>query len=163
MGPLKSCRSWLQSPLSLLALPLAAHTSPLTVTTTSGTVQGYSPHDSVNAFLGIPYAQPPVGPMRFKPPQPFENKSNTIIDGSVFGKSCFQFVYKTPIVDRGGPLTGESEDCLTLNIWVPQGGNTTGLLPTLVWIHGGGFVSGSSSISSKMIANKNTEPLPRNC
>ncbi|KAK2762608.1 hypothetical protein FQN54_000781 [Arachnomyces sp. PD_36] len=135
---------------SLLSLPLihasSAGTSlPLEVETSSGTVEGFNPHKSLRAFLGIPYARPPVGDLRFKPPQALPpSNSSSLIDATKFGNSCVQFRYKVLAADKLGPSTGESEDCLTLNVWGPAKKNEE-LLPVLVWVYGGGFGEGGSS------------------
>ncbi|KAF8608648.1 alpha/beta-hydrolase [Ceratobasidium sp. AG-I] len=84
-------------------------------------------------FLGIPYAEPPVGPLRFKPPVSWSRTNTTVVNATRMGYSCLQSV-DTYIKDN------TSEDCLTLNIWKPA--NLTKKLPVMVWITGGGFFSG---------------------
>ena len=125
------------------------------VTDNSGrSYRGFKPKLSVQAFLGIPYAQPPVGPLRWKPPQPLPPPpySDITQDASKLGKSCHQFRFTSFLRDPSlgvdpNAQTEESEDCLTLNVWVPElkraPQNKT--LPVLLWIHGGGFFEGSSS------------------
>lgn len=90
----------------------------------------------VRAYLGIPYAAPPVGELRWQPPQPPARWSGTR-DGSAFGDRCAQ-----PL----SPLSPESanEDCLFLNVHVPDGIGRE-KLPVMVWIHGGAFLSGSAA------------------
>ncbi|CAE6419611.1 unnamed protein product [Rhizoctonia solani] len=83
-------------------------------------------------FLGIPFAQPPVGPLRFKPPVPWAPVNSTTINATLDGASCEQNV---PFTDNR-----ISEDCLTLNVWKPT--NVKGKLPVMVWIYGGGFYQG---------------------
>jgi para-nitrobenzyl esterase len=108
--------------------------------TTGGTVQGRT-KDGVLLFAGIPYAAPPVGGGRFAPPAPPEPWSGTR-DAARFGPVAWQ-----PGKLLGG-LMGLSEqhmeeDCLLLNVQTPaldDGGR-----PVMVWIHGGGFTSGSGS------------------
>ncbi|KAJ3080037.1 hypothetical protein HDU99_009466 [Rhizoclosmatium hyalinum] len=95
-----------------------------TVTLDYATIQG-STQDTVASFLGIPYAAPPVGPLRFKPPQP-PLKASTLIQATSFGSSCI------PI---SGPATGFSEDCLTINVWAPLESSSSPL-PVVVWIYG---------------------------
>ncbi|KAG8679150.1 hypothetical protein FRC09_019218, partial [Ceratobasidium sp. 395] len=86
-------------------------------------------------FLGVPFAQPPTGPLRFKPPVPWSPSNKTqLVNATAYGASCEQGI------DQGLPL--ESEDCLTLNIWRPR--NITGKVPVLVWLYGGGFYFGTA-------------------
>ena len=93
--------------------------------------------DGTDVFLGIPYAQPPVGHLRFVAPQPITAKNNTVRDAVQFGNACPQ-----PSGSLGAPV---GEDCLFLNVWRPEGTNERDDLPTLVWIHGGAFVTGAAS------------------
>ena len=106
-----------------------------TVRTTTGSLAGSSV-DGVRAFEGVPYAQPPVGPLRWRPPQPVAAWSGTR-DATKFGADCMQ----KPQADSRAP--GVSEDCLTLNVWSPVGSER---LPVMVWVYGGGFVEGSASL-----------------
>ena len=128
------------------------------VTDKSGrSYRGYKPVPSVRAFLGIPYAQPPVGPLRWKPPQPLPPPPyhGTTQDASKFGNSCHQFHlgYYLPLDENFVKFmfgqTEESEDCLSLNVWVPEKKDRKKLLPVLLWIHGGGLFSGSSNQPGK--------------
>lgn len=111
------------------------------VKTHSGTVEGKD-DGKVHAFLGIPYAAPPVGDRRWKAPQPVEKWSG-VRKATEFGSHCMQgnvfgdMVFHDP---------GASEDCLTLNVWVPVR-HMAGKLPVMVWIYGGGFVAGTTSES----------------
>ncbi|CAG2182329.1 unnamed protein product, partial [Oppiella nova] len=117
--------------------------------TTSGVVNGHTIHvlnASIHEFLGIPYAQPPVGALRFAKPVPIEKPSKDIIDATKPGNSCMQ---KPP--DYAQELWGNvtlSEDCLVLNIWTPNVENSTRsealpLKPVMFYIHGGGLLWGS--------------------
>src|ERR1700722_15379602 len=124
--------------LRAAASPLLAAAAPQ-VKTTSGMVEGKA-GGAVHAFLGIPYAAPPVGDLRWKAPVPATKWTGGhkaaefgahCIQGKVFGDMNFR--------DAGG-----SEDCLFLNVWVPAKASGA-KLPVMVWIHGGGFVAGSSS------------------
>ncbi len=93
----------------------------------------------VRAFLGIPYAAPPVGPLRWAPPAPAAAWDG-VRKADAFGNRCIQ---TTPFPDMVWQSAGESEDCLTLSVWTPAQGAAENL-PVMVWIHGGGFFSGSS-------------------
>ncbi|KAI3327192.1 alpha/beta-hydrolase [Xylariaceae sp. AK1471] len=86
-------------------------------------------------FLGIPYAQPPTGPLRFKWPQPLNDSFQTPLDASTYGYSCYQY----------GSNLNLSEDCLTLNVVRPHNVSKSDKLPVLVWIYGGGLFAGSSA------------------
>jgi para-nitrobenzyl esterase len=104
------------------------------VETQSGKVQGVR-EGPLQVFRGIPFAKPPVGPLRFRAPEPPEAWSG-VRDASRFGSSPMQ-------IDISGSLA-LSEDCLYLNVWTP--GTDNGRRPVLVWIYGGGFTSGSANI-----------------
>ncbi|KAL9088877.1 MAG: hypothetical protein Q9159_002840 [Coniocarpon cinnabarinum] len=85
-------------------------------------------------FLGIPYAQPPIGELRFRAPQSINTSYGDTYDASNYGYSCYQY----------GSNFNLSEDCLTLNVVRPQGFENQSL-PVLLWIYGGGLTSGSSA------------------
>jgi para-nitrobenzyl esterase len=105
----------------------------------AGAVRGVS-RDGIRAFKGIPYALPPVGSARWRPPSPVP-RWDGILDTLDFGPACMQPPYRPgSIYETAFPLMGE--DCLTLNIWAPEGVRDA---PVLVWIHGGSLVRGSSS------------------
>jgi para-nitrobenzyl esterase len=97
-------------------------------------------HDGLQTFLGIPYAEPPVGRLRFRPPQDVQAWSG-VRDAGAFGPASRQ-----PPPTAGFTLAGDpahqSEDCLTLNVWSPS---SRAPMPVLVWIHGGGFTTGTGS------------------
>ncbi|XP_054720718.1 acetylcholinesterase-1-like [Uloborus diversus] len=118
------------------------------VQTTSGPVDGILGSYQgilVDMFLGIPYAAPPVGDLRFKrtvPVQPWIAPLKANIDPP----ACVQyFPYKYPWIDQ---MPGQSEDCLYLNIWAPRSANSTSEKSVMFWIHGGGFTSGSNRIKT---------------
>ncbi|XP_013381853.1 fatty acyl-CoA hydrolase precursor, medium chain-like [Lingula anatina] len=104
------------------------------------TVQGRR----VDVFLGIPFAKPPVGNLRFRLPEPAENWEG-VKNATAFGPACMQ-VASNP---NGfpGPET-VSEDCLTLNVFVPGSTNTSNNRAVMVWIYGGGYNIGGTSVYS---------------
>lgn len=136
-----SRRSFLaNASLAALALPtraLLALASPTTVRTPSGLLRGESAN-GVRVFRGVPFAQPPLGPLRFRPPVPLKPWSGER-DATRFAASPMQ--WNESSAPGEGPVT-HSEDCLYLNIWAPEG---KGPFPVFVWIHGGGFISGHAS------------------
>lgn len=94
---------------------------------------------AVAAFKGIPYAAPPVGPNRWRPPQPAARWSG-VRDATRYGADCMQL----PFPGDAAPLgVTPAEDCLYVNVWKPARGGRR--LPVMVWIYGGGFVNGGSS------------------
>src|SRR6185503_9727961 len=118
-----------------------------TVTTDAGTVSGAPPSGGVTAYLGIPYAAPPVGDLRWRPPQPVV-RWDGVRKADHFGTSCMQNQAgsRLPWTEEfmtQGPI---GEDCLFLNVWTAAK-NGTAKLPVMFWIYGGGFNEGSSSVA----------------
>ncbi|XP_030060919.1 fatty acyl-CoA hydrolase precursor, medium chain [Microcaecilia unicolor] len=103
----------------------------------------------VEAYLEIPFAKPPVGPLRFSPPQPAE-PWNGIKDATTFPPMCLQILDSLEIfakaIKANFPPFLVSEDCLLLNVYTPAQRNKKSKLPVMMWIHGGGLVSGGASI-----------------
>jgi para-nitrobenzyl esterase len=109
------------------------------VETSSGRLEGEA-HGDLLVFRGIPFARPPVGPLRFQPPEPPEPWPR-IRDATIFGPGAPQGA--NPFEMLLTVLVPEtSEDCLYLNVFTPD---TTGKRPVLVWVHGGGNVVGAGS------------------
>ncbi|CAO2651951.1 Nn.00g002340.m01.CDS01 [Neocucurbitaria sp. VM-36] len=150
--------------LSLLPLALAAP-APLEKRA-NPTVLAPSPQATVvgsdilgvESFKGIPYAQPPVGQLRLKPPQPLTSTLGKV-DGTGIPKACPQFFFSvdestfptsvlgtllnTPLLQAA---TNAGEDCLTVNVQRPAGTKADAKLPVLFWIFGGGFELGSTAM-----------------
>src|SRR5688500_5768938 len=106
------------------------------VRTALGLIQGTS-ENGLTVYRGIPYAAPPVGDLRWRPPAPASWKDT--LDASRFKPACMQI---------GGVLPGSpppSEDCLGLNIWTPATGADE-KRAVMVFLHGGGFTNGSSDL-----------------
>ncbi len=116
--------------------PVEASPEPGIVATDSGLVRGKLEGTSW-VYRGIPYAAPPTGPSRWKPPE-LAACWDTVRDASTFGAQCPQIDEKTkaPIGD---------EDCLSLNVWAPDMTAGSAPLPVMFFIHGGGNIQGSSS------------------
>lgn len=108
--------------------------------TTSGDLQGKNDGE-VWSFKGIPYAAPPIGAFRWRPPQPLAPWKG-IKEANKFGTDCAQMGFP-----RGTDSISKtsSEDCLYLNVWMPTGTQKTSKLPVMVWIHGGAFMFGSGA------------------
>lgn len=107
---------------------------PIRVETSLGAVEGYAV-DGVSVFRGIPYAEPPVGARRFRPPAPRAPWTG-VLSADRFGPLCPQ---------PGSSEAVGDEDCLYLNVWTPDVG---GRRPVMVWIHGGYFIIGGASVEA---------------
>jgi len=111
----------------------------LQVKTKAGTLEGVAGTDGQRVFKGIPYAAPPVGPLRWKAPQPAAAWTG-VRKADVFGAQCHQPpIFGDIVFDRPA-----SEDCLFLNVWTPAKA-ASAKLPVMVWIHGGGYQAGASN------------------
>ncbi len=106
----------------------------------SGIIQGTF-EENVSVFKGIPYAAPPIGEFRWRPPQPVEPWKG-VKEVTEFCTDCAQGGWGA---SPGTIAEGSSEDCLYLNLWAPSEASAGDRLPVMVWIHGGGFTGGSGS------------------
>jgi para-nitrobenzyl esterase len=107
--------------------------------TAAGTIAGTG--GDVHVYRGIPYAAPPAGPLRWRPPVPAQPWTG-VLDGSRFGPDPMQLVHPIPV--RRSLAPGISEDCLTLNVWAPADPPRGGA-PVAVWFDGGGYVAMSGA------------------
>ncbi|WP_456294800.1 carboxylesterase family protein [Vibrio sp. AK197] len=124
--------------MSSIAFSSGATPSPITETE-SGQVQGIT-QEGINIYRGIPFAEPPIGSLRWHAPQP-KMPWPGIYQATEFSHDCMQ----KPFPSDAAPLgTEPDEDCLGLNVWAPKS-STEKPLPVMVWIYGGGFVNGGSS------------------
>ena len=137
----RPCRSKGEPPMhrlliAALILAVCGSAAAQTVTIETGTLSG-GMSETVAVFRNIPYAAPPTGPLRWKPPQPAPAWSGTR-DATTLGPLCMQVASK----DNGVGPGPASEDCLQLNVSSPS---LSGKAPVMVWVHGGGFVNGSGT------------------
>lgn len=110
-----------------------------TVSIQTGKIKGVTA-DGLVAFKGIPFAAPPVGDLRWRPPQP-PAKWKGVRSTADYAHDCMQLPFPSDAAPLGTPPT---EDCLYLNVWTPAP-RAAAPMPVIVWIYGGGFVNGGSS------------------
>ncbi len=127
---------WLAGLLQPLATSASASVPDPIVTTAEGPVRGTA-EDGIRKFLGIPYAAPPIGPRRWRPPEAPARRRG-LLQATAFGPACPQV---TGLGVFAGPAS-VTEDCLYLNVFAPVGGRPK---PVLVWLHGGGHMAGASN------------------
>ncbi|EMD39896.1 hypothetical protein CERSUDRAFT_150639 [Gelatoporia subvermispora B] len=163
IGPLHSTQmklsrfSYLAAYITAVYAATARRAGPPTVTLDAGTFVGATEGAS-DVFLGIPFAQPPVGDLRFRLPVANDAYNGTF-DATSFGLACPQQALTLPLIS--GPVAQaidfiintiydivqpNGEDCLTVNVWTPAGVKPGADLPVVVWIYGGGFEVGASSM-----------------
>jgi len=124
-------------PTSAAPAPPTSPFGGVTVPTTEGPVVGVR-GEAATTWKGIPYAAPPVGPLRWRAPQ-VPAVREMPLDASELGPACPQD--ERSALNPGGGGRQGAEDCLTLNIWAPN--DAAGPLPVLFWLHGGGHIQGS--------------------
>ena len=117
---------------------VAAQAAPCLVTTANGDIVGVR-RGGVCVYLGVPYAAPPVGNLRWRPPQPRAPWGPAPLNATVAPPPCAQIILT-------GAAAG-SEDCLTLNIWAPAGMSPGRGVPVLIWLHAGAFLGASSNFA----------------
>ncbi|XP_059118572.1 acylcarnitine hydrolase-like isoform X1 [Peromyscus eremicus] len=159
--PLDTLPGWLNAVACGLLFLLQVHVAGISEksaipirTTHTGQVQGSLVHlndttEDVYTFLGIPFAKPPLGKLRFSPPESPEPWSG-VRDGTTYPARCLQNSETVNVESQGmnssmAPIS-TSEDCLYLNIYTPAHANEGSNLPVMVWIHGGALVMGMASI-----------------
>jgi para-nitrobenzyl esterase len=126
----------------MLGSAASVYGNSLTVHTEQGTVHGKTiGGGKVKAFLGLPYAQPPLGDLRWKAPAP-PAAWRGVRDATQFAHRCEQWHIWTDYLFLD---SGTSEDCLYLNVYAPAGARRAGKLPVMFWIHGGGYTAGAGS------------------
>lgn len=142
--------AWLISTLLVVGSVAHASDAPKIATGDGAVIGKWGRDGKTRVFLGIPYAAPPVGELRWKEPQPVARWKQPL-QATEFGPHCVQSGSYPDMLFRD---RGESEDCLTLNIWAPANGRK---LPVMVWFYGGGFNTGGTSE-----ARQDGENLSRN-
>ncbi|RZK02109.1 MAG: carboxylesterase [Novosphingobium sp.] len=138
-------RRALTAALLALAAPLAAQP----VAVDGGAVEGVTLPSGVKAWLGVPFAAPPLRELRWKPPQPVAPWQG-VLHADRYAAECLQPL-RSPRQNHYFGNEATSEDCLYLNVWAPAGAQKR---PVIVWVYGGGFNIGSASM-----ANYSGEPL----
>ncbi len=131
--------------LPIAVIAFIALTDAVTIKTNHGEITGEErlsrTGDKFTAFLGVPYAQPPVGELRWRPPKPLEDgwKWEGVRDGTKDEMECVQNYLMDPSQNVG------SEDCLFVNVFTRHPGDADAKRPVLVWIHGGAFIFGGGT------------------
>nr|XP_012323693.1 cocaine esterase isoform X1 [Aotus nancymaae] len=146
---------WSEPTVMSVCLPTGQDPASPIRTTHTGQVLGSLVHvkgadAGVHTFLGIPFAKPPIGLLRFAPPEPPESWSG-VRDATAHPAMCLQDVttLDSEVINQVNvtiPSISMSEDCLYLSIYTPAHTHESSNLPVMVWIHGGGLVSGMASM-----------------
>src|SRR5205823_2304777 len=130
--------------LGLAAMGGGSAAQPAVARVDSGELQGVL-DEGVVSYKGVPFAAPPVGELRWRPPQPVARWTG-VRQATQFASDCMQGRFGPPPAPGAPPMTGgPSEDCLYMNVWRPASAAPGAKLPVMVWIYGGGFTGGSSS------------------
>ncbi|VDC07074.1 unnamed protein product [Peniophora sp. CBMAI 1063] len=157
----------------LLAASAAATGASPIVELDNGTFTGIATQNGTSAFLGIPYALPPVGDLRMRPPvpnAPYEGSYNA----TAFGSPCIfqnitnvdpdsiapgaQSTWDANVGVAAAILVGDHEDCLTINVWAPENATAASNLPILFFLYGGGFqVGGASGYDGNVVVARSIE------
>src|SRR5690242_6508906 len=126
--------------ISILLFTYGSAQAQIKVKTANGAVEGTTDNNELRIFKGVPFAAPPVGELRWQPPQPVKGWKGTY-KADRFGPRCMQRPIFSDMVFRSN---GMSEDCLYLNVWTPAK-SAKDKLPVLVYFYGGGFNAGDGS------------------
>ncbi|KAG9011494.1 hypothetical protein FRB94_008325 [Tulasnella sp. JGI-2019a] len=119
----------------------ATSTVSVTISTGANVTGTHDTSTGLDSYLGIPFAQPPVGNLRFSPPVPVASgRSGQQILATFDTPACLQDPQNTIVGNYG-----VSEDCLYLNVWSSHNVTRTSKLPVMVWVFGGAFVTGTAS------------------
>ena len=141
-GPRPNLLTALLFAIALIA-PSEPRAKPVRVTTDAGVIIGTAEGESA-VFRGVPYAAPPVGDLRWAPPQPVAPRAGER-PAADYGANCAQKLNADGAPNAGGAIGPISEDCLYLNVWAPRQAVKA---PVMVWLHGGGNLFGAGSLGA---------------